>query len=95
MATADSFSYLDPVDGSTSANQGLRVLFQGGSRIVFRLSGTGTEGATLRVYLERYEAVGGNLAAETPVMLADLIAAADAIAGITRLTGRTAPTVIT
>ena len=95
VATADSFSYLDPVDGSTSANQGLRVLFQGGSRIVFRLSGTGTEGATLRVYLERYEAVGGNLAAETPVMLADLIAAADAIAGITRLTGRTAPTVIT
>jgi phosphoglucomutase len=48
VAEADSFSYLDPVDGSTSANQGLRVLFEGGSRIVFRLSGTGTEGATLR-----------------------------------------------
>lgn len=95
VAAADSFSYLDPVDGSTSANQGLRVLFQGGSRIVYRLSGTGTEGATLRVYLERYEAVGGNLSAETPAMLADLIDAADAIAGIARLTGRTAPTVIT
>ena len=95
VAAADSFSYLDPVDGSTSANQGLRVLFEGGSRIVYRLSGTGTEGATLRVYLERYEAVGGNLSAETPAMLADLIDAADAMAGITRLTGRTAPTVIT
>jgi phosphoglucomutase len=85
VAEADSFSYLDPVDGSTSANQGLRVLFEGGSRIVFRLSGTGTEGATLRVYLERYEPVGGNLDRETPEMLADLIAAADELAGITRI----------
>ena len=95
VATADSFSYLDPVDGSTSANPGLRVLFEGGSRIVFRLSGTGTEGATLRVYLERYEPVGGDLDRETPEMLADLIAAADAIAGIARHTGRTAPDVVT
>lgn len=95
VASADSFAYADPVDGSVSTNQGLRVLFEGGSRIVFRLSGTGTEGATLRVYLERYEPVGGNLAAETPVMLADLISAADAIAGITALTGRTEPSVIT
>eukprot|EP01037_Dinobryon_pediforme_P003617 gene3617-3664_t len=95
VAAADSFSYLDPVDGSTSANQGLRVLFEGGSRIVFRLSGTGTEGATLRVYLERYEPAEGDLDRETGDMLADLIAAADAIAGITRHTGRTAPTVIT
>ncbi|HZV11437.1 MAG TPA: alpha-D-glucose phosphate-specific phosphoglucomutase, partial [Novosphingobium sp.] len=55
VAEADSFAYTDPVDGSVSRNQGLRVLFEGGSRIVFRLSGTGTEGATLRVYLERYE----------------------------------------
>ena len=75
--------------------QGLRVLFEGGSRIVFRLSGTGTEGATLRVYLERYEPVGGDLDRETPEMLADLIAAADAIAGIARHTGRTAPDVVT
>lgn len=95
VATADSFAYLDPVDGSTSRNQGLRVLFEGGSRIVFRLSGTGTEGATLRVYLERYEPVGGDLDRETPEMLADLIAAADAIAGIVRHTGRTEPSVIT
>jgi phosphoglucomutase len=71
------------------------VLFDGGSRIVFRLSGTGTQGATLRVYLERYEPASGNLAAETPAMLADLIAAADALAGIVRHTGRTAPDVVT
>jgi phosphoglucomutase len=95
VAAADSFSYADPVDGSVSANQGLRVMFEGGSRIVFRLSGTGTEGATLRVYLERYEPTSGTLDAETPDMLADLIAAADAIAGIVRHTGRTAPDVVT
>lgn len=95
VALADSFSYRDPVDGSTSANQGLRVLFEGGSRIVFRLSGTGTEGATLRVYLERYEPAAGVLDRETAAMLADLVAAADTIAGIARHTGRTRPTVIT
>jgi phosphoglucomutase len=95
VAAADSFAYTDPVDGSISRNQGLRVLFEGGSRIVFRLSGTGTEGATLRVYLERYEPVGGDLAAETPVMLAELIAAADAVAGITARTGRKQPDVVT
>ncbi|WP_353229479.1 alpha-D-glucose phosphate-specific phosphoglucomutase [Novosphingobium sp.] len=95
IALADSFSYLDPVDGSTSANQGLRVLFEGGSRIVFRLSGTGTEGATLRVYLERYEPNHGALDQDTGAMLADLIAAADAIAGIVRHTGRLQPSVIT
>ncbi|MFN3423091.1 MAG: alpha-D-glucose phosphate-specific phosphoglucomutase [Novosphingobium meiothermophilum] len=95
IAEADNFSYRDPVDGSTSSNQGVRVMFRGGSRVVFRLSGTGTEGATLRVYLERYEPVGGDLDRETPEMLADLIAAADAIAGITHHTGRTAPDVVT
>jgi phosphoglucomutase len=95
VAAADSFSYTDPVDGSTSANQGIRVLFEGGSRIVCRLSGTGTEGATLRVYLERYEPVGGDLDRETPDMLAELIAAAQTIAGIARHTGRTAPDVVT
>ena len=95
VAEADSFCYTDPVDRSVSRNQGLRVLFEGGSRIVFRLSGTGTEGATLRVYLERYEPVGGDLGAETPAMLAELIAAAEAIAGIVRHTARTAPDVVT
>ncbi|MEP6867486.1 MAG: alpha-D-glucose phosphate-specific phosphoglucomutase [Novosphingobium sp.] len=95
VAEADSFAYTDPVDGSISRNQGLRVLFEGGSRVVFRLSGTGTEGATLRVYLERYEPVSGDLDAETPAMLANLIAAAEVIAGIARHTGRTASDVVT
>jgi len=62
---------------------------------VFRLSGTGTSGATLRVYLERYEPVGGDLDRETGEMLADIVAAADAIAGIVKHTGRTAPDVVT
>ncbi|VVT10952.1 alpha-D-glucose phosphate-specific phosphoglucomutase [Erythrobacter sp. EC-HK427] len=95
VSEADSFAYTDPVDGSTSANQGIRVLFAGGSRVVFRLSGTGTEGATLRVYLERYEPVGGDLDRDTPDMLTGLIAAAEAIAGIAHYTGRTRPDVVT
>jgi phosphoglucomutase len=95
VAEADNFAYTDPVDGSLSANQGVRILFEGGSRVVFRLSGTGTEGATLRVYLERYEPVGGALDEETHAMLADLIIAADAMAGIARHTGRRAPDVVT
>ncbi|KHK91736.1 alpha-D-glucose phosphate-specific phosphoglucomutase [Novosphingobium malaysiense] len=95
VSVADSFSYTDPVDGSVSANQGIRVLFEGGSRVVFRLSGTGTHGATLRVYLENYTGPDGNLGAETGDMLAPQIAAAEAIAGIERHTGRTKPDVIT
>jgi phosphoglucomutase len=95
IKAADSFSYTDPVDHSLSSSQGIRVLFEGGSRIVFRLSGTGTEGATLRVYLERYEPAGGALDAPVATMLADLISAADEIAGIVRHTGRTAPDVVT
>ena len=95
VAAADSFSYTDPVDGAVSANQGLRVLFACGSRIVFRLSGTGTQGATLRVYLEAYQPADGAIDRETPDMLADLIAAAEAIAGITRHTARTSPDVVT
>ncbi|MEE4451181.1 alpha-D-glucose phosphate-specific phosphoglucomutase [Novosphingobium resinovorum] len=95
VGTADSFSYTDPVDGSVSANQGIRVLFEDGSRIVLRLSGTGTQGATLRVYLERYEPRFGDLDADTGAMLEHQIAAAEAIAGIAVHTGRTAPDVIT
>jgi phosphoglucomutase len=95
VSAADQFAYTDPVDGSQSHKQGVRVLFACGSRIVFRLSGTGTEGATLRVYLERYEAPDGRLAEETPAMLAELIAAAEAIAGIAAHTGRTTPDVVT
>jgi phosphoglucomutase len=93
VETADDFAYTDPTDQSVSRNQGIRVLFEGGSRVVFRLSGTGTSGATLRVYLERYSA--DELDRETPEMLADIIAAADEIAGITQHTGRTEPDVVT
>ena len=95
VETADDFSYLDPVDGSVSANQGIRILFVGGSRVVFRLSGTGTSGATLRVYIERYEPDASRHGLETQSALADLIAAADNIADIKAKTGRGEPSVIT
>jgi phosphoglucomutase len=95
IAAADDFSYLDPVDGSTSANQGIRILFEGGSRIVYRLSGTGTSGATLRVYIERFEPDQAKHDVATPDALADLILAADEIAGIRNKTGRSEPSVIT
>jgi len=93
VETADDFAYEDPTDGSVSRNQGVRVLFEGGSRVVFRLSGTGTSGATLRVYLERFEA--DQVDSDTTLMLADIVAAADVIAGITRHTGRDEPDVVT
>lgn len=95
VEAADDFAYEDPTDGSISSQQGVRVLFQGGSRVVFRLSGTGTSGATLRVYLERYEPADGRLDADTTEMLAEIAAAADQIAQIRKLTGRTAPDVVT
>lgn len=95
IASADDFAYTDPVDGSVSAKQGIRIGFEGGSRVVFRLSGTGTSGATLRVYLERYEPADGDLAQETPQALAPLITAAEAIAGIARHSGRSEPDVVT
>lgn len=90
----DDFEYLDPVDGSTSARQGVRILFDGGARVVFRLSGTGTVGATLRVYLENLETDAANLDRDPQDMLAPVIAAAREIAGLDTL-GRTAPDVIT
>ncbi len=92
---ADDFSYTDPVDGSVSAHQGIRILFVGGSRVVLRLSGTGTSGATLRVYLEKYEPNAAHHQVETQAALADITAAADAIAGIRAKTGRMEPSVIT
>ncbi|NTF08427.1 alpha-D-glucose phosphate-specific phosphoglucomutase [Agrobacterium rubi] len=95
VKSADDFAYNDPVDQSVSKNQGIRILFEGGSRIVIRLSGTGTAGATLRLYVERYEADASRHTIETQAALADLISAADAIAGIKKHTGRDAPTVIT
>ncbi|PDQ18298.1 alpha-D-glucose phosphate-specific phosphoglucomutase [Mesorhizobium sanjuanii] len=95
IASADDFAYHDPVDGSVSKNQGIRVLFEGGSRVVLRLSGTGTSGATIRVYIERYEPDKSRHDLDTQVALADLIAAADDIAGIKSHTGRNKPSVIT
>jgi phosphoglucomutase len=95
LQDADDFAYHDPVDGSDSANQGLRILFADGSRIVYRLSGTGTAGATLRVYIERYEADPAKQFIETQQALSDLIALSREIAGIQRFTRRDAPSVIT
>ncbi|KIQ03061.1 phosphoglucomutase [Agrobacterium tumefaciens] len=95
VKAADDFAYNDPVDQSVSKNQGIRILFEGGSRIVIRLSGTGTSGATLRLYVERYEADASRHNIDTQEALADLISVADTIAGIKKHTGRDAPTVIT
>lgn len=92
---ADDFQYTDPVDGSLSTAQGIRIAFTDGSRIVYRLSGTGTEGATLRIYIERYEAHPEHQQQDAQDALADLIRIADEIAGIRRHTGRERPTVIT
>jgi phosphoglucomutase len=92
---ADDFSYQDPIDNSISQNQGIRIGFSDGSRIVFRLSGTGTQGATLRVYLESYESDPAKQQSDPQVALAPLIAIADKVAQIRALTGREQPTVIT
>jgi phosphoglucomutase len=95
VAYADDFTYHDPVDGSTSGKQGVRIGFTDGSRIVVRLSGTGTVGATLRLYLERYEPPHGQHDLDTQAALAPLISIADSVAGIKARTGRDAPSVIT
>ncbi len=95
VAFADDFSYTDSVDGSVSTKQGVRIVFEDGSRIVFRLSGTGTEGATLRIYLERFEPDIKKQREDAQISLADLITIADDIAGVRKFTGRDAPTVIT
>ncbi len=95
VEAADDFAYHDPIDHSESKKQGIRILFEGGSRIVFRLSGTGTSGATLRVYIERYEPDSSNHSMETQEALADLIEAAETVADIKTRTGRDGPSVIT
>ena len=95
IQSADDFAYTDPTDQSVSHNQGVRILFADGSRVVFRLSGTGTEGATLRVYIERYVAPDGDLRMETAEALAPLIAAAQELADIRGFTGMDRPSVIT
>jgi phosphoglucomutase len=92
---ADDFRYLDPIDDSVSDKQGIRIGFKDGSRIVYRLSGTGTEGATLRVYIEAYEPDPARHNLDTQQALAELIGIANRLAGIRERTGRDAPTVIT
>ena len=95
VAAADDFAYHDPVDGSVQPHQGIRMMFEDGSRIVYRLSGTGTAGATLRVYIERYEPDPARHDEDTQAVLAPLIAVADELAGISARTGRSEPSVIT
>ena len=91
----DDFSYTDPIDGSVSTGQGLRIGMDDGSRIVFRLSGTGTEGATLRIYLEAFEPEPARQGADAQLSLAPLIAIADELSQLRQRTGRERPTVIT
>ncbi|WP_370196983.1 alpha-D-glucose phosphate-specific phosphoglucomutase [Aurantimonas sp.] len=95
VSEADDFSYKDPVDGSVATGQGVRIVFSGGSRIVYRLSGTGTKGATLRVYIERFEPDRTRHDIAPEQALAELIDTASAIGEIGKRTGRTAPDVIT
>ena len=92
---ADSFTYHDPIDGSTSENQGLRIGFESGSRFVLRLSGTGTVGATLRLYVERYETRPNQLEIDNNSALETIVTIAKDIAKIDALTGRARPSLIT
>lgn len=92
---ADEFSYDDPVDGSRSENQGVRIFFEGGARVVFRLSGTGTEGATIRVYLEKLETHPSALNTPLQDALADIVNAADLVSELSQRTGRKTPDVVT
>jgi phosphoglucomutase len=94
IETADEFTYTDPVDHTVAAQQGIRVMVAGDARIVYRLSGTGTSGATLRVYLERYEPDPGLQRADPAVVLAGLAAAARDLADLARIAGRTEPSVV-
>ena len=97
LALIDEFSYTDPIDGSVSSQQGVRLLFADGSRVVFRLSGTGSVGATVRMYIEKYVPPGDEaaLAMETADALAPLIKLGLELSQVQQLTGRDAPTVIT
>ncbi len=95
VVLSDEFSYTDPVDGSVSEHQGIRIGFENGARIVFRLSGTGTSAATLRIYLEKYEPDPARHDQDTQAALADLIRITNELSGILARTGRGGPTVIT
>ena len=95
VALADDFVYTDPVDQSVATKQGIRIIMTDGSRIVFRLSGTGTDGATIRLYLERYEAEQSQHSMEAQQALSELASIADALAELKHRTGRAGPTVVT
>lgn len=95
IQTCDDFSYTDSIDGSISSQQGLRILFTDGSRIVFRLSGTGTSGATLRIYLEAFEPDTNKHDLDAQTLLAEMIQIAMQISELKQRTGRDTPTVIT
>lgn len=92
---ADNFEYSDPVDGSISRNQGLRIIFTDGSRIIYRLSGTGSAGATIRLYIDSYEKDVSKIYQEPQVMLGPLVTIALKISQLHERTGRSGPTVIT
>ena len=92
---ADNFRYTDPIDQSITENQGLRLLFEDGSRIIFRLSGTGTKGATIRVYYEHYRPPTEELNAQPQQVLSHLFNVAQKLGRIHEISGRTAPDVIT
>merc|ERR1739838_965679 len=91
----DVFEYTDPVDGSISKNQGVRIVFEDGSRIIFRLSGTGVAGATVRLYLEKYEPASGNLDQHQFDVVKPLAAIALEVSKLQEFTGRDEPSVIT
>lgn len=95
VGTADEFTYLDPIDGSISRNQGIRILFTDGSRIVFRLSGTAGSGATIRMYLEKYVPGSGDVLKVTSEAMSDLVSIALSVSDLQTITGFSNPTVIT
>ena len=95
VGAADDFAYHDPVDGSDAKGQGVRVMFEDGARVVYRLSGTGTVGATIRIYVESYEPSSGDLSQDAQAALAPLIALSRELSEIEKRTGRNAPSVIT
>jgi phosphoglucomutase len=95
VALADDFGYVDPVDHSTAERQGVRIGFDDGSRIVYRLSGTGTEGATLRIYIEKFVADPARHDQDAQAVLVELIDIAARLSGVLARTGRGGPTVIT
>ena len=95
ISAADNFSYTDPVDGSVTSGQGLRILLEDGSRVIVRLSGTGTKGATIRIYLESYVPKTGDLNQDPQIALGDMISAINDLAEVQQRTGMDRPTVIT